>query len=902
MTSALSRDKLESLRLEAGEPVTHFDRAIEWILSGLLVFMPLVFGVVAPWSEEVVAAGALAMCACLVAKHLWRRDASGVWTWAYLPILLFILLALVQMIPLPAGIVKLVSPGTLATHQRLLADMPDVDALLRTLTLSFYPPKTRHDLMIVLIAVAVFVAVLDVYRWPAQIVRLLTVIALVGGAVALLALLQVLTQADSIYWLIPTGYNRATSGTFINYSNYSQFMNLSVGAAVGLLLLKLREGRGDSGGTRPRRGAMMQELGEPAWQPVWGLGLIVGMGMVSVLLSLSRGGVISLMAALAFTTVLVGRRLRLRAQTWGITGVVLAVLIVILYAGFDSLYDRMATFEHQRDPTTGRTQIYKDITQIVRQFPAVGVGLGAHEYVYPVYDRSTNPLYAEHADSDYFQLAEEMGFTGLALMAAFLGMVWWTFFRVIRSHRPRVGYVAFGLGYGLVAVMVHGMTDFGQHLPAVACLSAISCALLFNLGRLARAASNKTAPPAEGVVPQRTLVRRVIDAGAPLLAGLSLCWALVVVNNNRLADADWQIVQEWAADIDRLEPAQANEGYIRLLTAAEAASARVPDNVEYRYGLNLHRWRSISRTTDPASGGVVLAGEALGFTERIVDDLHRTRLLCPTFAPIYSLLGQLEVFVLNKPSGSHFIRQGYELGRTHPTVVFAAGVLDASEGHWDDSLTKFRRCLALDQQLLPEILDVYIRQMERPDLAVSVASDKAEWLVTALYALRTASHMDPDSATQPATQPGDASTQPADASTQPATQLSGDPSTQPATQTQSVSIQQAREALRGATELAKARALADETTAAGTLAAIAGLSLEQNDPAAAITFYRLALHKDYGKVEWHYGLAWALTATQQYEDALKEVRLCLRLRPEMPEATQLMEELINRTTASTRPS
>ena len=62
---------------------------------------------------------------------------------------------------------------------------------------------------------------------------MLGAIAAVGGAVALLALLQDLTAADKIFWLIPTGVGRANSGPFVDHSHFCQYMNLCVGAALG---------------------------------------------------------------------------------------------------------------------------------------------------------------------------------------------------------------------------------------------------------------------------------------------------------------------------------------------------------------------------------------------------------------------------------------------------------------------------------------------------------------------------------------------------------------------------------------------------------------------------------------------------------------------------------------------
>src|SRR5215210_2572640 len=209
--SHLERQSLQALQAESGEPVTRIDTAVEWLLGALLVFMPFALGVVAPWSETVVAATAAAIAGLLLLKRLAHRDVSPVWSWAYVPAALFVLLVVFQHAPLPAALAGAISPHSLATRRQLLGDLPNSSDLLRAFTLSFYPPATRHDLGVVLFATVIFAAVVDVYRRPSQIKRLLTVVAVVGGGVAFLAVLQDLSGADRIYWSIPT-WGRATSG------------------------------------------------------------------------------------------------------------------------------------------------------------------------------------------------------------------------------------------------------------------------------------------------------------------------------------------------------------------------------------------------------------------------------------------------------------------------------------------------------------------------------------------------------------------------------------------------------------------------------------------------------------------------------------------------------------------
>ena len=155
--------------LEAHQPQCPWDFAIESLMLVLLIFAPLAIGGTAPWSKEGVLGLAAAMAICLALKHLFRPDIRFIWSWAYVPIALFLALVTFQLIPLPAGVVGFISPNTLETKSRLLADMPNASSLLRRMTVSFYPLGTRTDLRMALAAATVFVVVLNVYRRPAQV-------------------------------------------------------------------------------------------------------------------------------------------------------------------------------------------------------------------------------------------------------------------------------------------------------------------------------------------------------------------------------------------------------------------------------------------------------------------------------------------------------------------------------------------------------------------------------------------------------------------------------------------------------------------------------------------------------------------------------------------------------------
>ncbi|MHC4322790.1 MAG: O-antigen ligase family protein [Planctomycetota bacterium] len=695
-----------------------FDKAIEWLLISLLAFMPLAFGAVEAWSEEVVAALAAAISACFLLKLVFQKETKLVWSWAYIPIAIFILIAVVQLVPLPAGLINAISPSTAATKKELLGDLPNSDILLRSMALSFYPKATVHNLRLVLPVAAVFFVVVNTYRRPEQIKRLLGAIAVIGGSIALLSVAQNLFGNGNIYWLVPSGSNKAPSGTFINHSHYGQFMNLSVGAALGLIMVKIHEAFSGRKVTPP---VAFEYLGSPAARGVWFLVVMVIISAATVFISLTRGGMVSMLVAAGFTTLVLSSRRSLRGRGWVIVLMALGAFICILYVGFDAVYDRLATLQ-QFNQYEDRLQIIKDIAVAWTRFPVFGTGLGTHEVVYPMFDRSTIPALAAYAENEYAQAAEETGLIGLAALSVFGILVWKSYIGNVRSAYTPIRSASYGLGFGLLAIMIHSLSDFGQHLPANAMLSGISCALLLVLARF-----RKKDSPVVKVAQLSAGSRGLRIAASVCVAGVWV-WILLGANNARLAEASWNKALAVERSLMEKNWQAGNEEYTDLISNAVASAFYQPENVKYQHWLNVYRWKSISRQTDPNTGAVIVPAAAMDAVRRIVDELNNARLLCSAYGPIYCVIGQLEMSALKDPVGAEHIRKGFQLAPCDPTACFVAGLLDIEEQKNDAAFDKFDRAVELDSGFFKSVADVYIDNLNRPDLALAVAAGNVEFL------------------------------------------------------------------------------------------------------------------------------------------------------------------------------
>src|SRR2546426_4704675 len=102
------------------------DGVIRWGLAGLIVFTPLAFGTVEPWSIALMEWGITTLLLFFFLSRLWpsrgrlvakstgERRANLV---LILPVGLFLVLCVLQTVPLPMRWLRLVSPGSARLYE-----------------------------------------------------------------------------------------------------------------------------------------------------------------------------------------------------------------------------------------------------------------------------------------------------------------------------------------------------------------------------------------------------------------------------------------------------------------------------------------------------------------------------------------------------------------------------------------------------------------------------------------------------------------------------------------------------------------------------------------------------------------------------------------------------------------
>lgn len=707
---------------------TPLDAPLDALLIGTILFAPLALGSIDPKFEMILQIATAIAVSLFGIKLTLYPSAKIATSWIYLPIVAFISLAAFQLLPLPQSLAAVVSPNTVSVKRDLLADLPNAGELLAKVRLTFYAEPTLRQLRQVLMVSAIFVLVLNQFRTLAKIRRMLIALSAVGAFCSGLAILQILTGTDSIYWYIYSGSSRADGGTFANHSHFSQMANLCIGAMLSLLFLTLHEQLGSHYHATDLMDCLRTEHGRVLWLLI---GAIV-LSAVAIPMSLSRGGMIALLFAAIVTISLYAVQNRQGGFGWIGSLIAAIVLSVIFYLGFDRIADRYTAL-HDLQPASTRWAMVLGCLDAFKQFPLVGVGLGAFRYVYPRYDRTQEYGFATHAENEYAQLLMETGVIGAAIIAVFIVMVFAGYVRAIRHRASPFAVVAIGLGFGWIAILIQSLSDFGQHMPGVAFLTATVSALIIAVSRAVQY-DPKTSEDRAGW----PVLRGLATLGVIAVFGLASASAVSVWR----ADARWlKVVAE--EDLIRRDNWQVDPArVVRLLENAGEVVAIRPNNVIYRHLQNEFRMRGATMARDPKTGNTLLNAELRDGLRRVVSEIDSARILCPTYGPLFATAGGIRMFLLDDPTGGPLIAKAAMLFPNDTTVLRLSAELHASQGDWDQTVKSLKRQVAIQPGSANEAVDLLVRNHRRGDLAVELIGKSS----AAGYLVRTLEQADADAA------------------------------------------------------------------------------------------------------------------------------------------------------------
>lgn len=482
---------------------------MEGIVLVLVAGLPWAFGGVDPVYELIQAVGIAALLVFWACIACWngRLSFSRCSVTALLAGLF--VLGAVQLVPLPPGILKLVSPGTARLNSELLPAEPEqltageaTPPPAANRPISVYPHATRMQLFHWLEILIVFAAVRHQLASTDSMRRLAIVALVTGVAISLFGLFQTFRHGGhSVYGFVTTG---EVFGPFINRNHAACFLNLCLGLGVGLLVYI------GSDVSEYRRRMIQKPNAVPEQEDSVGfspfailhsptqLWLLVAVTIVlaGVLCTLSRGGIAALVLGFLGAFAM---RLTWPPRMGRLEYLILPVILVVgllAWLGIKPLETRLTGLWKGDLLVDVRWLIWMNILALVPSFPIFGSGYGTLQYVEPLVRRQWDlvklpHLLVDYAHNDYLEGLVEGGFVRFTLTMAIVLLIGIHGFRALKRYSGRKPAAwAFGGMMAFLSLAVHSVVDFSIQTPAVACLAAVLCAQLIALNR-----SDPTTPP-----------------------------------------------------------------------------------------------------------------------------------------------------------------------------------------------------------------------------------------------------------------------------------------------------------------------------------------------------------------------------------------------------------------------
>lgn len=377
--------------------------------------------------------------------------------------------ALLQAVPLPRGVVDSLSPHA-ALLRRSLTLEPSVPAWL---PFSIDGGATLWASAVIAGAIALFFAARAVLA-RGGVRQTVRGISALGFVFSFVAIAQAATAGRSIYWRFPTEYEGPLPfGPFVNRNHFATWVIMAAPLCLGYIVARANKADIKSAGSINRRARLARMAdGRTLWLTAAGA-VMIG----ALLLSLSRSGILSLAGAGVMSLFMLRRQASAGRGWWLVAVLAVTVGLGISRADLPALTDR---FIRTGSSVENRLRIWKDTRPVVRDFWLTGTGAGTYRTAMLYYQRSDRVVQFNQAHNHYLQVAAEGGIVLLAMVACALGALAGAVRKRLAAEKSGIYWIRAGAACGLMAVALQSLWETGLVMPANAALAAVLAAIVLH--------------------------------------------------------------------------------------------------------------------------------------------------------------------------------------------------------------------------------------------------------------------------------------------------------------------------------------------------------------------------------------------------------------------------------------
>ncbi|MEL7498291.1 MAG: O-antigen ligase family protein [Planctomycetota bacterium] len=400
-------------------------------------------------------------------------------------------------------------------------------------TISIYPAASKGKLVDLILASLIFVATSLIVRRSTSVLRVMTTIAIVGSAASFFGILQAVSWNGELFWQYELVQGGQVFGSFVNRNNAAGFLVISFCSALFLVTYYLINWREDleREQSRPELSRRVERRRSKVFQGITRLlaktepiHLYVGLSLVTImagiLMTLSRGGVLAMVASglLVLVVSFLQKRFRIAAAIVTVMLLIVASRFVALIGFDEKLIDRFEQISKLELDSTPRLAHWSDMIPVMSE-TTLGTGGGTYRYLSPQFQTFDFDRIYAHAENIYIETLVELGYPGVVLIGLAVLLCVISSTRLMRSDQAIDQSLGlFGLAT-LLGTCLASVFDFGLYQPANAILMAVAMGVVVaRAGEIRQdSQNNSVAKPAH--------IRPLLAWVALSVVIVSTCWA-----------------------------------------------------------------------------------------------------------------------------------------------------------------------------------------------------------------------------------------------------------------------------------------------------------------------------------------------------------------------------------------
>ncbi|MDG3088245.1 O-antigen ligase family protein [Vibrio hannami] len=432
--------------------MTRIERICFFSLLTLIVWLPLPLASHRAWAWSIfevwVSLQTLSLILTYKNSFPWHRIRR--FAWLLIPLCLFQLWVVIQIVPLPHSIVELVSPVAYNVYESLGLDN-------MTLSLDRYASFSGL-LKGIAYTLFAFNAVLLINSVD-RVKKVLLFVVISGTFQAFYGALTILTGTTES-WIFGIQQGARATGTFVYHNHLANYLVMTLSLGTGLIVSQLHQSESGSWHVRFKRWT------EAILSPKMLVRLCLVVMVIALVMTRSRMGNTAF-----FSVTIIGGLVALlfyKNRPRALTVLIISLLMIDTFIvgtvfGLGKVKERL---EHTSMTSETRDQVVFWSMDIIKDYPVSGTGLGSFYSTFPSYTQY-NIGYYDFAHNEYIQFAVEAGIPATLILGVPVLLALWFSFKAMRKRNSKtLKGAALGCFMAIIGMLIHISVDFNLQPPA----------------------------------------------------------------------------------------------------------------------------------------------------------------------------------------------------------------------------------------------------------------------------------------------------------------------------------------------------------------------------------------------------------------------------------------------------